>query len=39
MALESFERFPLLFGPTPIQQLERLTKHLGGATLWAKRED
>ena len=39
MSLESFERFPLLFGPSPIQKLERLTKHLGGATLWAKRED
>ncbi|HEY4270192.1 MAG TPA: 1-aminocyclopropane-1-carboxylate deaminase [Galbitalea sp.] len=39
MSLESFERFPLLFGPSPIQPLPRLTKHLGGATLWAKRED
>jgi 1-aminocyclopropane-1-carboxylate deaminase len=38
-ALEAFERFPLLFGPSPIQPLPRLTKHLGGATLWAKRED
>ena len=26
-------------GRRPIQKLERLTKHLGGATLWAKRED
>jgi 1-aminocyclopropane-1-carboxylate deaminase len=39
MSLEKFERFPLLFGPSPIQPLPRLTKHLGGATLWAKRED
>jgi 1-aminocyclopropane-1-carboxylate deaminase len=39
MSLESFERYPLLFGPSPIQRLERLTKHLGGATIWAKRED
>jgi 1-aminocyclopropane-1-carboxylate deaminase len=37
--LEDFPRFPLLFGPSPIQPLPRLTKHLGGATLWAKRED
>jgi 1-aminocyclopropane-1-carboxylate deaminase len=29
----------LLLGPSPIQPLPRLTKHLGGATLWAKRED
>ncbi|HUG30453.1 MAG TPA: 1-aminocyclopropane-1-carboxylate deaminase [Candidatus Limnocylindria bacterium] len=39
MSLESFARYPLLFGPSPIQPLPRLTKHLGGATLWAKRED
>jgi 1-aminocyclopropane-1-carboxylate deaminase len=39
MSLESFERFPLVFGPSPIQPLPRLTKHLGGATLWAKRDD
>ena len=38
-SLESYARFPLLFGPSPIQPLPRLTKHLGGATLWAKRED
>jgi len=34
MGLESYGRFPLLIGPSPIQKLERLTKHLGGATLW-----
>jgi 1-aminocyclopropane-1-carboxylate deaminase len=39
MALEDFARYPLLLGPSPIQKLERMTKHLGGATLWAKRED
>ena len=38
-ALDSYPRFPLLFGPSPIQKLDRLTKHLGGATIWAKRED
>ena len=39
MSLESFARHPLLFGPSPIHPLERLTAHLGGATLWAKRDD
>src|SRR4051812_25341422 len=28
-----------MFGPSPVHQLERLTSHLGGATLWAKRDD
>ena len=37
--LEDFPRYPLLFGPSPIQRLDRLTKHLGSATIWAKRED
>ncbi len=37
--LDVFERYPLLFGPSPIHRLERLTSHLGGATLWAKRDD
>src|SRR5919204_3397409 len=37
--LEAIERVPLLLGPSPIHRLERLTAHLGGATLWAKRED
>ena len=39
MTLADFPRVPLLFGPSPIQRLDRLTKHLGGATVWAKRED
>ena len=39
MSLADFPRTPLLFGPSPIQALPRLTKHLGGATVWAKRED
>ena len=38
-ALEDYPRYPLLFGPSPIHGLDRLTRHLGGATLWAKRED
>ncbi|HEX5015121.1 MAG TPA: 1-aminocyclopropane-1-carboxylate deaminase [Candidatus Limnocylindrales bacterium] len=37
--LQDFPRYPLLFGPSPIQRLDRLTQHLGGASLWAKRED
>ena len=39
MALASFPRQPLLFGPSPVHRLERLTAHLGGASLWAKRDD
>ena len=39
MILDRFPRTPLTFGPSPIQPLPRLTAHLGGATLWAKRED
>jgi 1-aminocyclopropane-1-carboxylate deaminase len=39
MKLDSFERYPLLFGPSPVHKLERLTEHLGGARLWAKRDD
>lgn len=38
--LEKFERYPLTFGPTPIEKLNRLSKHLGGKVeLYAKRED
>lgn len=38
--LEEFERFPLTFGPTPVEPLERLSRHLGGnVQLFAKRED
>jgi 1-aminocyclopropane-1-carboxylate deaminase len=39
MSLESFKRYPLLFGPSPVHPLERLTAHLGGAAVWAKRDD
>ncbi|MGW5128206.1 1-aminocyclopropane-1-carboxylate deaminase [Streptomyces sp. NPDC004069] len=39
MSLESFERHPLLFGPSPVHPLDRLSDHLGGARIWAKRED
>ena len=38
--LDRFERYPLTFGPTPVEKLERLSEHLGGkVTLYAKRED
>ena len=38
--LEKFERYPLTFGPTPIEKLSRLSDHLGGkVALYAKRED
>jgi 1-aminocyclopropane-1-carboxylate deaminase len=39
MSLGQFARFPLLFGPSPVHRLDGLTKHLGGAQIWAKRED
>ncbi|HEX6583069.1 MAG TPA: 1-aminocyclopropane-1-carboxylate deaminase [Thermoleophilaceae bacterium] len=39
MNLDAFPRQPLLFGPSPVHPLDRLTAHLGGARMWAKRED
>jgi len=40
MNLDRHERYPLTFGPTPIQPLRRLSAHLGGKVeLYAKRED
>jgi 1-aminocyclopropane-1-carboxylate deaminase len=39
MGLSDFARYPLLFGPSPVHRLDRLTEHLGGAAIWAKRED
>ncbi|GLY98998.1 1-aminocyclopropane-1-carboxylate deaminase [Actinoplanes sp. NBRC 103695] len=39
MSLDAFERYPLLFGPSPVHPLERLSAHLGGPRIWAKRED
>jgi 1-aminocyclopropane-1-carboxylate deaminase len=39
MSLESFARYPLMFGPSPIHRLDRLTEYLEGATVWAKRDD
>jgi 1-aminocyclopropane-1-carboxylate deaminase len=38
--LDRFPRKPLLFGPSPLQPLRRLSAHLGGEVeIWAKRED
>lgn len=38
--LERFERYPLTFGPTPIEHLPRLSAALGGKVqIYAKRED
>jgi len=39
MPIEDFPRHPLLFGPSPVHPLTRLSQHLGGAQVWAKRED
>ncbi len=37
---DRFQRYPLTFGPTPIEKLDRLSGHLGGVVeLFAKRED
>jgi 1-aminocyclopropane-1-carboxylate deaminase len=38
--LEDFDRAELLFGPSPVHRLARLSEHLGGKVdIWAKRED
>ena len=39
MAIDDFPRYPLTFGPSPVHPLPRLTDHLGGREIWAKRED
>src|SRR6476619_1070243 len=39
MSLADFPRHPLTFGPSPVHELKRLSAHLGGAEIWAKRED
>ncbi|MFC8502723.1 1-aminocyclopropane-1-carboxylate deaminase [Pedococcus sp. NPDC057267] len=39
MSIADFDRYPLTFGPSPVHRLDRLTAHLGGAQVWAKRED
>jgi 1-aminocyclopropane-1-carboxylate deaminase len=38
--LDKFERYPLTFGPTPVEPLPRLSEALGGKVeIWAKRDD
>jgi 1-aminocyclopropane-1-carboxylate deaminase len=39
MNLDSFPRERFLFGPSPVHPLDRLSAHLGGARMWAKRDD
>jgi 1-aminocyclopropane-1-carboxylate deaminase len=40
MSLDDFARVPLLFGPSPVHPLPRLSAALGGQVeVWAKRED
>jgi len=40
MSVDDFARTPLLFGPSPVHRLERLSEQLGGRVeIWAKRED
>ena len=40
MSLDDFPRISLLFGPSPIHPLRRLSEALGGGVeIWAKRED
>jgi len=40
MGLDDFARVPLLFGPSPLHPLPRLSAALGGGVeIWAKRED
>ena len=40
MSLADHQRVPLLFGPSPVHRLDRLSEELGGKVeIWAKRED
>jgi len=40
LRLDKFERYPLTFGPTPIEHLPRMTAALGGKVqIYAKRDD
>jgi 1-aminocyclopropane-1-carboxylate deaminase len=40
MNLKKFPRYPLTFGPTPIEKLPRLSAAAGGGVeIWAKRDD
>jgi Pyridoxal-phosphate dependent enzyme len=40
LRLDKFERYPLTFGPTPIEYLPRMTEALGGSVhIYARRDD
>lgn len=39
MHLSAFPRVPLAHLPTPLEPLERLSRHLNGPRLWIKRDD
>src|SRR5512145_2838697 len=39
MKLEALPRRRYTPGPTPIQKLDKLSKHLGGPEIWIKRDD
>ncbi len=40
LRLDKFDRYPLTFGPTPIEYLPRMSEALGGKVeIWAKRDD
>jgi len=40
MSIDDFPRVPLMFGPSPVHPLPRLSAALGGGVeIWAKRED
>lgn len=40
MNLAKFDRYPLTFGPTPVEFLPRMSEALGGKVeIWAKRDD
>ncbi|HEY2248757.1 MAG TPA: aminocyclopropane-1-carboxylate deaminase/D-cysteine desulfhydrase family protein, partial [Bradyrhizobium sp.] len=40
LRLDKFARYPLTFGPTPIEHLPRMTAALGGKVqIYAKRDD
>ena len=37
--LDDFPRVPLAHLPTPLEPMERLSRHLGGPDIWIKRDD
>ena len=39
MSIGRLPSLPAAVRPSPVHPLERLTEHLGGPQIWAKRED